>query len=30
MPVLDNTAISRFHLPGLDHQTLAGPERSSW
>jgi quercetin dioxygenase-like cupin family protein len=26
MPVLDNTTIPRFNLPGLTHQTIAGPE----
>jgi mannose-6-phosphate isomerase-like protein (cupin superfamily) len=26
MPVVNNDAIRRFHIPGLEHQTLAGPE----
>jgi hypothetical protein len=26
MPVVDNTSIRCFSLPGLDHQTVAGPE----
>jgi hypothetical protein len=26
MPVVNNAAIRRFHIPGLEHQTLAGPE----
>jgi quercetin dioxygenase-like cupin family protein len=26
MPILDNNTVPRFQLPGLDHQTLAGPE----
>ena len=26
MPVVHNAAIEKFALPGLDHQTLAGPE----
>ncbi|HEV8713411.1 MAG TPA: cupin domain-containing protein [Candidatus Binatia bacterium] len=26
MPVLSNEAIPCFHIPGLEHQTLAGPE----
>jgi quercetin dioxygenase-like cupin family protein len=26
MPVVNNDAIPRFRLPGLEHQTLAGPE----
>jgi quercetin dioxygenase-like cupin family protein len=26
MPVVNNDTIQHFHIPGLDHQTLAGPE----
>jgi quercetin dioxygenase-like cupin family protein len=26
MPILDNTTVPHFQIPGLDHQTLAGPE----
>jgi len=26
MPVVSNDTVPRFHLPGLEHQTLAGPE----
>src|SRR6266705_2458724 len=26
MPVVNNDTIPQFRLPGLDHQTLAGPE----
>ena len=26
MPVLNNNTIPHFQIPGLDHQTLAGPE----
>lgn len=26
MPVLDNNTVTRFQIPGLNHQTLAGPE----
>ena len=26
MPVVHNAAVEKFALPGLDHQTLAGPE----
>ena len=26
MPVMQNDTIPRFQIPGLDHQTLAGPE----
>jgi mannose-6-phosphate isomerase-like protein (cupin superfamily) len=26
MPVMNNDSIPRFHIPGLEHQTLAGPE----
>lgn len=26
MPVVNNNTIQRFQIPGLDHQTLAGPE----
>ena len=26
MPVVQNNAIPKFSLPGLEHQTLAGPE----
>ena len=26
MPVVSNEAIQHFQIPGLDHQTLAGPE----
>ena len=26
MPVVNNDSIPRFHIPGLEHQTLAGPE----
>jgi mannose-6-phosphate isomerase-like protein (cupin superfamily) len=26
MPIIDNTTIPKFQLPGLEHQTLAGPE----
>jgi mannose-6-phosphate isomerase-like protein (cupin superfamily) len=26
MPVLNNNTVQHFQIPGLDHQTLAGPE----
>lgn len=26
MPVVDNNSVHRFQIPGLEHQTLAGPE----
>jgi len=26
MPIVENTSREKFHLPGLVHQTLAGPE----
>jgi len=26
MPVIDNTSVKTFSLPGLNHQTFAGPE----
>ena len=26
MPILDNNTAPHFQIPGLDHQTLAGPE----
>ncbi len=28
MPVIDNTSVKTFNLPGLNHQTFAGPEHS--
>ncbi|MBM4258400.1 MAG: cupin domain-containing protein [Deltaproteobacteria bacterium] len=26
MPIVDNNTVPKFQLPGLEHQTLAGPE----
>ena len=26
MPVVQNDTLKKFSIPGLDHQTLAGPE----
>jgi mannose-6-phosphate isomerase-like protein (cupin superfamily) len=26
MPVIDHTSVKAFNLPGLNHQTFAGPE----
>jgi quercetin dioxygenase-like cupin family protein len=29
MPVLDNNNLPHFQIPGLDHQTIAGPEHGN-